>query len=155
MAQQADISGLIESWTKTQEKIWSDWMKTLEQSGGSNPVQQTWQQGLQRWQEAVNQTLDAQGQAMQAWAEQVGKTEGAPPEAQKWAQEGVNMVQQWAATQRGLWDQWFSIMGQGVQGGVQPGPEQLKQIMSGWEQVSQQMQQFQKNWMAGLGGGKK
>ena len=155
MAQQADISGLVESWTSAQQKIWGDWMETLQKSTGGSPMQQTWQQGLQRWQEAVNQTLDAQGKAMQTWAEQVGKADGAPPEAKKWAEDGVNMVQQWTATQRSLWEQWFGMMGKGLEGGMQPGPDQLKQFMAGWEQVTQQMQQLQKNWMAGLGGMKK
>ena len=153
MTQQVDISGLVESWTKTQQKIWNDWMETLQKSTGGGSAQQTWQQGLQRWQEAVQQTLDAQDKAMQSWAEQVGKVEGTPPEAKKWTEDGVAMVQQWTAAQRGLWEQWFNMMDKGLQGGMQPGQDQLKQFMAGWEQVNQQMQKMQKTWMAGLGGG--
>jgi len=155
MAHSPDITKLLESWTESQQKLWTGWMESMQKSGSTGSVQQTWQQGLDRWHEAVEQTLDAQTKAMSAWAEQVGGVEGAPPQAKQWAEGGVKMVEQWSAAQRGLWEQWFALMGKTIENGAHPGADQLQQLMGGWQQVAKKMQDLQNGWAAGLTPGKK
>lgn len=147
MTQRDQISALIESWTSSQQQIWENWMETLQKSGGSGDAKETMHKGLERWQESVDHTLDAQSKAMTAWASQVGSIEGAPAESAKWADEGAKMVAQWSDAQRSLWHQWFGMMGKAMEsGGAQPGADQMKQLMAGWEQVGKQMETLQKTW---------
>jgi len=156
MKQHAEITALIESWTRSQQQIWETWMETLQKAatGGAQPPNLG--QGMESWQASVDHTLDTQAQAMKAWAAQVGSIDGASPEAQRWAEEGAKMLEQWTAAQRGLWQQWFQIMGKAMEGGTaQPGGDQFKQLMSGWEQVGKQMQDLQKNWAQAFTPGKK
>ena len=156
MSQHEQIGALIESWTRSQQQIWENWMVTLKKFSAGGAAQPTLHEGLERWQESVNHTLDAQAQAMTAWASQIANVEGAPPETARWAQEGVKLVEQWTAAQRSLWHQWFGMLGKTVEsGGTPPGTDQFKQFMSGWEQVGKQMQELQNTWAEGLPGGKK
>lgn len=155
MKQQEQLNSLIESWTRAQQQIWEKWMETLKQSG-SGGAQATLKQGMERWQEAVDRTLDAQTESMKAWTSQVKAVEGVPEESKRLAEEGAKMVQQWADAQRALWHQWFGMMGKTVEGGgAAPGADQFKQFMAGWEQVGKQMQDLQKTWASSLKSGAK
>lgn len=156
MTQHQDITELMETWTRSQQQLWESWMDTVRKAATAGMQAPDLNQGMQSWQTSVNHTLDTQAQAMQAWASQVSSVEGASPEAKRWAEEGARMLEQWTAAQRGLWQQWFQMMGQAMQGSAgQPGGDQLKQLMSGWEQVGQQMQELQKNWADSFAPGKK
>lgn len=151
MANQDEISGLIESWMQGQQKIWNDWMGVVGKGIAPGEVTRTWQQGLERWRESMDGTLDAQAQAMKSWMEQAGKG-GSTDSA--WAAEGTRMVEQWTQAQRGLWDQWFAMMNKVAEGGAtRPGTAQLEQYFAGWEQVSAQMRTLQEQWAASVAGG--
>jgi hypothetical protein len=142
-----DMDGLLESWMESQHKLWDGWMQTVQQVSGGNPMAETWQQGLARWREAVDQTLETQKQATRAWAEQVAGVEGAPEELKRWAQEGVTLVDQWSDAQHGLWKQWFDLMSSAAPaGGAAPAAEQMRELMAGWEQASERMQELQRQW---------
>jgi hypothetical protein len=133
-----DMDGLLENWMESQHKLWDGWMQTVQQVSGGNPMAETWQQGLARWREAVDQTLETQKQATRAWAEQVSGVEGAPEELKRWAQEGVTLVDQWSDAQHGLWKQWFDLMSSAAPaGGAAPAAEQMRELMAGWEQASE------------------
>ena len=131
-------------------------METLQKTTAGGDSQATLHKGLERWQESVDHTIDTQSKAMKAWASQVGSIEGAPPQSKQWADEGTTLVEQWADAQRTLWHQWFGMMGKAMEGGgAQPGADQMKQFMAGWEQVGKQMETLQKSWAANLQPGKK
>lgn len=156
MAKQDDIGGLIESWMQGQQKIWNDWMGAVGKNMGTTDVPQTWQQGLERWRESMDSTLDAQATAMKSWMDQAGKGAGDSPSSRKWASEGEKMVEQWTAAQRSLWEQWFEMMGKLAESGAaRPGADQFKQYLAGWEQASKQMQSLQQQWAESLAGGAK
>ena len=153
MAQQADMQNLINDWMQGQQKLWQDWVQSVQQAaGGAAGSGPPWTQGLSRWQEAVEKTLETQKQATRAWAEQVAKMEGAPDEMKRWASEGVNLVDQWTDAQHKLWQQWFDLMGKSSPAAGMPGEEHVKQLMSGWEQMAGQMQALQRQWASALSG---
>ncbi len=155
MTQHEEITALIEHWTRSQQQIWETWMETLGKSATGGAQLPTLHQGMESWQSSVNHTLDTQAEALQAWVSQVGNIEGASPEAKRWAEEGAKMLEQWTAAQRGLWQQWFQMMGKAMEGsGAQPGGDQFKQLMAGWEQVGKQMQDVQRAWAQSLAPGK-
>ena len=65
------------------------------------------------------------------------------------------MVEQWTAAQRGLWEQWFTLMAGAMEGGTKPGTDQLQRMMGGWDQVAKTMQELQRGWAASLTQAKK
>jgi len=150
MVQQADMQNLINDWMQGQQKLWQEWVQNVQQAGGGGA--QPWMQGLSRWQEAVEKTLDTQKQATRAWADRVAQMEGAPEEMKRWASEGVNLVDQWSDAQHKLWQQWFGLMGKTGPAAGMPGEEHVKQIMAGWEQMAGQMQSLQRQWASSLSG---
>jgi hypothetical protein len=154
MAKQDDIGGLIETWMQGQQKIWNDWMGAVGKGGSPDQMMQTWQQGLERWRESMDSTLDAQSRAMKAWVERAGKSGAESQQARRWAEEGAQLIEQWTRAQRGLWEQWFALMGSFAEGGAAgSGTEPFRQYMAGWEQVSKQMRVLQEQWAASLASG--
>lgn len=152
MAQQSDMQNLITDWIQGQQKLWQEWMQNVQQAPGAGSGAQPWTQGLSRWQEAVEQTLETQKQATRAWAEQVAKVEGAPEEMKRWASEGVKLVDQWSDAQRKLWQQWFDLMGKTSPASGMPGEEHLRQLMGGWDQMAEQMQTLHRQWLSAFSG---
>ena len=148
MAQQ-DMHNLMQNWMEQQQKMWHDWLQIMQQAAGGGSAAQPWTQGLGRWQEAVEQTLDTQKQAIRAWADQVAGVEGAPEEMKRWASEGVKVMDQWTDAQHKMWQQWFELMGRSGSGG---GEDQVKQLTSGWEQMASQMQELQRQWASAFSG---
>ena len=152
----AEMHGLVEGWMESQQKLWDGWVQTVQQMGGGNPMAGAWQQGLERWQEAVERTLDTQRQTIRAWADQVSQVQGAPDELKKWAEDGVALMDQWSDAQQGLWKQWFALMTSASSGSGAPAADQMRQLMAGWEQAAGRMQELQRQWAATFGafGGK-
>ena len=146
MVQQRDVTKLMSSWLEQQQKLWQDWMNTVQQAGGGAGGLQPWTGALQGWKEAVEQTVQTQKEATRAWAEQVNQVEGAPEELKRWATEGVKAMEAWSDAQHKLWEQWFELMNQSGAGRV--GTEQTSQLMAGWEQMAAQMQELQQQWTA-------
>ena len=59
MAQQFDMQNIIQGWMDAQQKLWNEWVQSIQgagHAGGSEP----WSQGLASWKEAVDKTLDTQ-----------------------------------------------------------------------------------------------
>ena len=141
MAQQ-DMQNLMQTWMQQQQKLWTEWAKQAQQVAQGADVARLPVQGLSQWKQAVEQTLDIQKEATRAWAERVAEVEGAPEEVKRWAAEGVQLLEQWSDAQRGVWEQWFTLMDQSGTAAGNP----AKQMMAGWEQMAAQMQSFQKQW---------
>ncbi len=146
MAKQPDTTKLMSSWLEQQQKLWQDWMNTVQQAGGGAGGLQPWTGALQGWKEAVEQTLQTQKQATRAWAEQVNHMEGTPEDLERWAAEGVKFMEAWSDAQHKLWELWFELMNRS--GAGHTGTEQTSQLMAGWEQMAAQMQALQQQWTA-------
>ncbi len=143
MAKQ-DSQDLIQNWMQQQQDLWKNWAESMQRysapgqdSGGA----------LEQWRQAVAHTLETQKSTMHAWGEQIAEVEGAPDEVKRLAREGVQLLEQWSDTQRGMWQQWFDLMeGAGAAGG-----DPAKQMMAGWEQMSAQRLELQRQWLKSVG----
>jgi hypothetical protein len=147
MARQQEMQNLVHDWVEGQQKLWQEWMQNVQVPGAGQP----WSGGMERWQQAVEQTLETQKQATRAWADQVAAMEGVPQEMKRWASEGVRLVEQWTDAQHELWQQWFHLMGQAAPGAAM-GDEPVKQLMAGWDQMAGQMQALQQQWASTFAG---
>ena len=55
MVQQPDVTKLMSSWLEQQQKLWQDWMNTVQQAGGGAGGLQPWTGALQGWKQAVEE----------------------------------------------------------------------------------------------------
>ncbi len=97
---------ILKTWTDTQEQIWKSWAPPAT----SESPEDAWNRGLELWQQSIQQTLDAQSEAMKMWAS-VAQQGGAPaPEFSRYFPALQDMFGQWTTAQQQLWSQWVETL---------------------------------------------
>lgn len=97
---------ILKSWADTQEQLWKSWAPPAT----SESPQEMWNRGLELWQQSIQQTLDAQSEAMKMWAS-LGQQGGATtPEFSRYFPVLQDMFGQWAAAQQQLWSRWVETL---------------------------------------------
>lgn len=155
MTNQADIQKTLQSWADFQKNTWDNWLQSLEKSKDASP-DALWSEGLERWKESVEKTLDYQADSLKTWARGLEENENTPPEMKEWASDGVAMVEGWVDAERDLWKQWFELVGSAP--GASGNPMQV--TTDQWRQFGEKMLEMQSNmsaaWMKSISsGGKK
>lgn len=155
MTNQADIQKTLQSWADFQKNTWDNWLQSLEKSKDASP-DALWSEGLERWKESVEKTLDYQADSLKTWARGLEEYENTPPEMKEWASDGVAMVEGWVDAERDLWKQWFELVGSAP--GASGNPMQV--TTDQWRQFGEKMLEMQSNmsaaWMKSISsGGKK
>ena len=99
---------MLQSWTETQQKIWTGWIETV-QGIGRSPTPDLRGKIIDIWQESVTHMLEAQATWMQSWSD-ILASESTPQGTQELLKQVQEGMQQWNEAQRQLWDELFSVM---------------------------------------------
>ena len=51
---------MLQAWTDTQKKLWSNWSEATEQQAGQAQLAETWRKAVDTWEEAVKNGLETQ-----------------------------------------------------------------------------------------------
>ena len=146
MANIPQAEDMVKAWTETQQKLWNTWLETLQNSPQSTTTK-VWQEGIGKWQESLDSTIDSQLDAMRKWAENVQEFASAPAETRKWADEGVQMLERWTGAQRQLWELWFEFLRKTDAGiSKEGGKENLEQFVKSWQDMTKQIMALQQDW---------
>jgi hypothetical protein len=126
------VQDMMQTWTKTQQKLWSGWLETM-QSVGQAPGNQVLDKAIDTWQESVNNTLDAQSKWMQTWAESLKSVKGAPEPLADWGRRSQESMQSWNEAQRQLWENWFQLLKKSAPGTIPTSPEDAEKLLKEWQ----------------------
>ena len=146
MANIPQAEDMVKAWTESQQKLWNTWLEALQNSPQSTSAK-VWPEGISKWQESVDSTIDSQLGSLRKWAENAKNFESAPAETRNWANEGVQMVERWTGAQRQLWELWFEFLRKTEAGTAKEGgKEHFEQLVQSWQDMTKQIMELQQDW---------
>ncbi|MCB0129540.1 MAG: hypothetical protein KDD78_01770 [Caldilineaceae bacterium] len=146
---------MLKNWTDSQQKMWDNWMQMMSPMTGQAAPAEFWQQALSTWEQAVKESMTSQADWMKSWADSLDTMPNVPSEFITWAEQAVDMNQQWSKTQEQLWDGWFAMlknMNPGAVSGLNTGAweEESKKAMQAWQEsaakVVEANKKFAETW---------
>ena len=103
------VQRMLREWLETHQSRWSEWPEKLVHLPDS-PTPELWSETVNSWQQAVENTLQAQSEWVQMWAEALQSVEGAPSAAKELAIQSKVGIQRWTESQREHWQTCFRIL---------------------------------------------
>ena len=138
---------MMKAWTETQKKMWDNWMEAMQQTTGQNQTAEMWKETVDTWEQAVNNTLDAQAEWIRIWADSLDTKSNMPKEATEWAKQAQDMVKNWGDTQRQMWQSWFDLVKNADPPDMaQAWGNQGQKAFAAWQESAQKMMDAQKKW---------
>jgi hypothetical protein len=111
MGERNQEESLLSTWAGTQQKVLAGWLDIVQAiEKPSRTV--TWNETVNAWQTAVQETLDAQARWLRDWTGRVQVTSGSPTELRKNVQEAQLLLLRWTEAQQHLWQGWFHLVQQ-------------------------------------------
>jgi exonuclease VII large subunit len=130
------VQEMMQSWTRSQQQMWSQWLDGV-QSRGPDATFDSWNRTIDTWQESVNNTLDAQFRWMQTWAENLTNAEGSTESVGEWAARSQDGMARWYETQRTLWENWFEILRKSGPDSISHSSQEADQMLEAWKASAQ------------------
>lgn len=139
---------MSKTWTETQQKMWENWAE-MAKGASASQAQLSWETMLDTWQNAVQQTLDAQNEGVRMWTNGISSLPNTPQGTNEWASTFQDMTNRWNATQKQLWQNWFSMAHSFDPSKIAAGETSFDsaQMMDFWKETSQTMSKAQTDWM--------
>ena len=103
------LMGMVHTWTDTQQKVWSTWLRTM-QGIGKAPTPDLRGTILNTWQDSINQTLNAQSEWIHKWVESLEEIESTPEAVKSWVNQSQEALIHWNKAQQQLWEQLFDVL---------------------------------------------
>ena len=103
------LMGMVHTWTDTQQRVWSTWLRTM-QGIGKAPTPDLRGTILSTWQDSINQTLEAQAQWIDKWVESLNEVETTPEAIKSWVAQSQSALIHWNKAQQQLWEQLFDVL---------------------------------------------
>lgn len=137
---------MSKAWIEAQAQVLEAWrVATPGRVGGT-----AWQQALDAWKAAVDGGLAAQADWASRWTESAPAMDAG---AERWAEQGRQMMDAWLQTQRQVWNAWFQTLR-----GMDPSrsgtptavdPDYLKAWSEAARQMSEAQTEWARRWMGG------
>src|SRR5260370_31536579 len=105
MSESKSTESLIKTWAETQQKLLTNWLDTMQRSGGA-PGPELWTKTVEAWQTSVKETLDAQAEWTREWTETLAKAKGTPEELRELARQGRDLFSRSDPTPRQHCQRW-------------------------------------------------
>lgn len=126
------VQDMMQSWTRTQQRMWSSWLETM-QGPRRSLSKELWERTVDTWQESVDNTLEAQSGWMQTWAESLKELQGSPESVTEWANRSQQGMKHWQETQKRLWRKWFELLRKTPPGAPPNSPEEVEALLAAWQ----------------------
>ena len=139
---------MSKTWTDTQQKMWENWAE-MAKSASTSQAQLSWETMLDTWQNAVQQTLDAQKEGVRMWTSGITSLPNVPQGTSEWSDTFQEMTSRWNATQKQLWSNWFEMAKSFDPSKVAAGETAFdnKQMVEFWKESTQTISKAQADWM--------
>lgn len=139
---------MSKTWTDTQKKMWENWAE-MAKSASTSQAQLSWETMLETWENAVQQTLDAQSEGVRMWTNGISALPNVPQGTNEWSHTFQEMTGRWNATQKELWANWFEMAKSFDPSKVATGEANFdsQQMVEFWQEATQTMNKAQADWM--------
>src|SRR5436190_20478858 len=111
MSNRYSPAGLVRLWAETQQQVLTGWLDLVQATERTSRAK-AWNETVEAWQNAVQQTLNARATWIQEWTGRAQVTSGSPTELRKNVHEAQEMLLQWTEAQQELWETWFNLIKQ-------------------------------------------
>ncbi|HKF35740.1 MAG TPA: hypothetical protein VKB35_02470 [Ktedonobacteraceae bacterium] len=109
MSEKNPEESLVTTWADAQQKVLAGWLDLVQGTEGASRMT-AWNETVQAWQTAVQETLDTQARWLRDWAARVQVTSGSPTELRKNVQQAQVLLLRWTEAQQRLWQDWFHLV---------------------------------------------
>ena len=136
----------VKGWTEMQKRALDQWLPPLKQMMGTTPAGSDYLKGLDNWETAVRQALEAQLEWTRQWAEAVGSGK-APTDA--WAGQTQELVKAWTENNQQIWTRWVEGMKAALPAsatGTEAWQKQAESVMNAWQEAVQASQKAYSDW---------
>lgn len=142
------VEEMSKTWTDTQQKMWENWAE-MAKSASTSQAQLSWETMLDTWQNALQQTLDAQSEGVRMWTNGITALPNVPQGTNEWSHTFQEMTSRWNDTQKQLWFNWFEMAKSFDPSKVATGEANFdnKQMMEFWQESAQTINKAQTDWM--------
>jgi hypothetical protein len=142
---------MMKTWTGTQQKIWDQWVETMQSMTTTPMSAESWQKAIDAWRATVRQSLDAQVELTKLWAN--GVNEGSkgttaalersgvstPMSVEEWTNSVVELTRSVTATQVGFAENWSNLLKQADPSTMMKvwDSNQAQQVLAYWQDAAQ------------------
>lgn len=145
MSERNQEESLVTTWADAQQKVLAGWLDLMQ---GTERLSHTvtWNETVNAWQTAVQETLDAQARWLRDWTGRVQVTSGSPTDLRKNVRQAQVLLLRWTEAQQHLWQGWFHLIQQ--LGPLLESDYQVdKHLLSRLQESAQAMINVQSEWV--------
>lgn len=105
---------MLQAWTDTQKKLWSNWAEAADQQAGQAQLAETWRKAVDAWEAAVSNGIETQKAVTRSLADSASAVPGIPRDLLDWAEQTQALSTRWTEAQSALWESWFGMVRKAV-----------------------------------------
>ena len=141
----------VKNWSELQKRVWESWLAPLKGTTAPSGPQGTdpYREAVERWQEAVERSLDAQLHWTRLWADSLSAAKDSADPAASVAHSAHEIMSAWTEAHKQLWESWFSTLKNWeptASAGGELWDEQARRVLAAWEESIKAAQRAMEEW---------
>lgn len=129
-------------WMDQQQKLMSNWIETLQQTGVAS-THAAWKQAVDTMEQQVNTVLDNERKSLKTLMEQAQEIENTPKELGEWERQIEQGIDTWTDLQQRVWRLWFDMLRNTV-----PSEQPGETLARRWGETVQSFMEMQEQWLS-------
>lgn len=161
---QKQVDQMVAQWTDMQRNMWDQWVDSVrafgQDSRSADALRADYEQQLARWEQTVQQALEAQRDWSEQWARSFGQTMPVAPglsglpgldvdeSTRQLTAHMQSVMNDWVASQQKLWETWLTSL-QALDSGssTERWEQERQRLAATWQEAAEQAQASMAAWL--------